>query len=132
MTRYEFFRRRIAPILFLCVVGLIAYDACTKQERTHAKIVLDLGDAAPQVRSVDAELTVQGEVIGMFHRAALPGASIGPCKFEAALPDEAGELRIEVDVAGHHKQLVRRIQADEGATVTIPLGPDLLPDLRSP
>jgi hypothetical protein len=125
VTRYDFFRRRIAPILFLCVVGLIAYDSCHKQERTHATIVLDLGEAAPRVRAVDAELTVGGEVIGMFHRIALPGSSIGPCRFEAALPKEAGELRIDVELVGGHKHLTRRIQADEGATVTVPLGADL-------
>ncbi|MBS1118120.1 MAG: hypothetical protein H6Q90_348 [Deltaproteobacteria bacterium] len=125
MTRYDFFRRRIAPILFLVVVGLIAYDACSKQERTHATIVLDFGDSAPRVRSVDAELTVAGQVIGMFHRVALSGSSIGPCKFEAALPEQAGELRIDVELAGARKHLVRRIQADEGATVTVPLAVDL-------
>lgn len=125
MSRYDFFRRRIAPILFLCVVGLIVFDTCNKQERTHATFVLDLGDAAPRVRSVDAELVVGGEVIGIFHRAALPGSSIGPCKFETAMPEETGELRIDVDLGGKHRTLSRRIETHEGAKVTVFLGPDL-------
>lgn len=125
MSRYDFFRRRIAPILFLCVVGLIAYDTCNKQERTHATFVLDLGDAAATARAVDAELTVGGEVIGIFHRVALPGSTIGPCKFETALPDETGELRIDVDLGGKRRTIVRRIHADEGAKITVLLGPDL-------
>ncbi len=112
-------------MLFLCVVGLIAYDACTKQERTHATIVLDLGEAAPQVRAIEAELTVGGEVIGMFQRRALPGSAIGPCTFETALPEQSGELRIVVDLGGRQKQLLRRIHAEEGSTVTVPLGADL-------
>lgn len=129
MTRYDFFRRRIAPILFLGMVGLIAYDACEKQERTHSTIVLDLGEAAPQVRSIEAELLVKGEVIHTFQRTALPGsgicATVGPCEFEAAMPDEHGELRLVVQVGDRRRELVRSVRALEGGRVTVPLGPDL-------
>ena len=125
MTRYEFFRRRIAPFLFIGMVGLIAYDACDKQERTHSTIVLDLGEAAASVRAIDAELVVGGEVIGVFHRKALPGAAIGPCKFETAMPEESGELRIDVELNGTHRVLVRQLRTIEGSTTTVPLGPDL-------
>lgn len=125
MTRYDFFRKRIAPVLFLCVVGLIAYDTCTKQERTHATFVLELGDAEPRVRALDAELRVDGDVIGTFHRAALPGLLIGPSRFEAAMPDETGELRIEVDLGTERRKIVRRVRAEEGATVVVPLAAEL-------
>jgi hypothetical protein len=125
VTRYEFFRRRIAPIAFLCVVGLIAYDACQKQQRNHATIVIDLGAAEPRVTSVEAELIVGGEPIGMFRRAALPGAKIGPCRFETAMPDADGDLRIEVGMAGATRKLTRHVHAEEGATVTISIGAEL-------
>ncbi len=130
MTRYDFFRRRIAPVLFLGMVGLIAYDTCQKEERTHATIVLGLGDAEPRVRAVDAELIVQGEVIGQFHRRALPGLQIGPCRFEAAMPDEQGELRIDVELGPEggpltRRRVVRQVRAAEGSTVTIPLAAEL-------
>lgn len=125
MSRYDFFRKRIAPIAFLGMVGLIAYDTCDKQERTNTTLVLDLGAAAPHVRAVDAELVVAGEVIGTFHRVALPGLQIGPCRFEAAMPDTSGELRIDVDLAGVTRRIVRQIHADEGSTVTVPLAVEL-------
>jgi hypothetical protein len=125
VSRYDFFRRRIAPVLFLCVVGLIVFDTCNKQERTHATFVLDFGDAEKSVRAVEAELTVGGDVIGMFHRQALPGGTIGPCKFETALPETVGELRIDVDLGGKHRTVLRRVVADEGSKVTVLLGADL-------
>lgn len=125
MTRYEFFRRRIAPVLFLGMVGLIAYDSCEQDQRTHTTFVLDLGDAAPEVRKVDAELIVGGDVIASFHRAALPDSAIGPCTFETAMPEDRGELRIEVDVAGQARRMTRIVQAVEGSTTTIRLGDDL-------
>jgi len=125
MTRYDFFRKRIAPVAFLLVVGLIAYDTCEKQERAQATIVIDLGAAAPRVRSVDAQLIVAGDEIGTFHRAALPGHTIGPCRFKASMPDEAGELRLTIDVDGDLRTIVRRVRAEEGATVRVPVEAEL-------
>ena len=126
MTRYEFFRKRIAPVLFLGMVGLIAFDTCKKQERTHATIVIDLGDAEPRVRSIVAELVVEAEVIGNFERRALPDLRIGcPCKFETAMPAESGELRLVVDVDGKLRHITKQLHVIEGGTTTVKLGPDL-------
>ena len=119
MTRYEFFRKRIAPVLFLGMVGLIAYDTCHKQERTHATIVIDPGDVP--VKSIDAELIVENEVIANAHCHALEGMRIGPCKFETAMPADAGTLRIEVD----GKTLVKHVRPIEGGKITVSIGPDL-------
>ena len=120
MTRYDFFRRRIAPVLFLGLIGVIALDTCRKNERTHATIVLDLGAASSSVKMIEAELIVEGEVINTFQRKAL-GAEMGPCKFEVAMPAKDGELRITAD----GKRLVRKIHAEEAALVTVSLESDL-------
>ena len=125
MTRYDFFRKRIAPVAFLGVVALIAYDTCEKQERTAATFEVELGEAAARVRSVDAQLVVDGEVVGTLHRAALPGLAIGPVRFDAVMPDPAGELRLTVDVGGELRTIVRRVRAEEGATVRVPIERDL-------
>lgn len=127
MTRYELFRKRIAPALFLGVVALIAYDTCEQRERTHTTIVLDLGDAEPRVRQITGELVVGGEVVGNLERRAMPDLSIGcPCRFDATMPEEAGELRLEVDLAGGvRKQVTKRIRAIEGGTTTVSLARDL-------
>jgi hypothetical protein len=118
-------RRVIGPVMFLGGIALLAQQTCTKQQRTHATIVLELGDAEPRVRSVDAELVVDGETISTFHRKALDNMKIGPCRFEAALPANDAELRIDVDVDGARKLLTRKLHAEEGATVTVPLAREL-------
>ena len=125
MSKYDLFRRRIAPIAFGLAIVLIAKQSCDKQERTHATIVLTYGAAEPDVRAVDAELWMNGEEVSTFHRKAL-GAHIGASQFNGALPATDGELRIDVELAsGEHRRIVHRIHADEGSTVTVPLELDL-------
>lgn len=127
MTRYEFFRKRIAPFLFLCVVGLIAYDAWKrdKDDGISGTVVIDLGDAAPRVRAVEADLVVDGEPAGWFRRAARPDAPIGPCRFDVRVPKADGELQISVDVGGVRKRLRRAVHIEDGATATVSIGSEL-------
>jgi len=125
VTKYDLFRRRIAPIAFGVAIAVMARQSCQKQEQAHATIVLDLGAAAPDVRSVDAELWMNGAEIAQFHRAALAGRAIGTPRFDAVLPAADGELRVDVDVHGTHRHVVRAVHAVEGATVTVPLESEL-------
>jgi hypothetical protein len=127
VTRYELFKKRIAPVLFLAMVGLIAYDSCDAQQRTHATIVLELGEAEAAVTSIRAELVSGGEVIGTFERRALSGLRIGcPCRFETAMPEESGQLRVEASVDGVRRTVTKPIHATEEATIRVLLEQDLL------
>ena len=126
MTRYEFFRKRIAPVLFLGMVGLIAYDAYRTEQRTHSTIVIELGEARAEVTQVDAELIVGGNVIGKLHKEALPGSVIGEIKFETAMPEETGTLVIEANVAGKWKSVTRTIRPIEESTTTVSIGDELM------
>ena len=125
VSRYDLFRRRIGPIAFGVAIVLIARDACNKQERTHATVMLDFGSAAPRVKAVDAELWAEGNMLSKFHRQALEGSTIGTTKFDALSTSKDGEVRIDVDLGDHHQQLTRRFHTEEGATVVIPLGDQL-------
>lgn len=126
MSKYDLFRRRIAPVAFVLALGLIVYDTCQKHERTHATIVLDFGTAEPEVRAVEAEIWMNGEQVTQFRRAAPEGAYIGPARFETSLPDTEGELRVAVDLAsGARRNATKPLHLQEGATVTIRLERDL-------
>jgi hypothetical protein len=131
VSRYDLFRRRIAPIAFLLAIGLIARDSCQKDHRTHTTVELQLGDARSRVRAVDVDVVTGDQTVAQFHRAALPGALIGPCRFELALPADDGELRIDVDLgvdlAAGHRRLTRPFHAVEGATMLVPIEGDLAP-----
>jgi hypothetical protein len=129
VTRQDLFRKRIAPILFFGLLGLIAYDFARKQKHAGLKatMVIELGEARPRVRELEADLYVRGERVSEFRRAALPGAQIGECRFEVSMPDADGELRITVDLGGEQRQLTRGVHVEDGATVRVNLAPDLRP-----
>ena len=122
MTKYDLFRRRIAPIAFAIAIAFISYDTCQKNERTSATIVIDYGAAERDVRAVEAEIWMNGEQVTQFRRTA----NIGKTQFKASLPDTDGELRIDVELkSGEHRTAERAIHVTEGATVTIQLERDL-------
>lgn len=125
MSRYDLFRRRIAPIAFFFALAAIAWDACDSGQRTHTTVELQLGAAAPQVRSVDVEVWIGDELHTRFHRAALPGSTIGPCRFELSLPQDDGEMRINVDLGAERRLITRRFHAVEGSTMTVALAHEL-------
>lgn len=127
MSRYDLFRRRIAPVAFFLALGLIARDSCQKNHRTHTTVELQLGEARSRVRAVDVDVVTGEQTVAQFHRAALPGAMIGPCRFELALPEDDGQLRIDVDLGAEHRRLTRPFHAVEGATMFVPIEGDLAP-----
>ena len=127
MTRYDLFRRRIAPVAFVAAIALISYDTCNKKDRTSATFVLDFGSAAAQVKSVDAELWMDGDQLSTFHQVALEGGSIGSAHFKQAMPGRDGELRIDMGLATGARHVVRHFHAEDDATITVPLERDLAP-----
>lgn len=123
MTKYDLFRRRIAPVAFGIAIVLMARESCKKQDeqRARASIVIDVG--AADVRAIDAEVWEGGEQVAVFHRRALAGHAIGAIRFDA--PAHDGEVRIDVELPSGMRHVVRSLHADEGAVVTMPLGPAL-------
>ena len=120
MSRYDLFRRRLAPIAFFLAIALIAKDSCDKGKRTHTTVELQF--AAPErVRAVDVDVVLGTgpDVHSTFRRVALPDSPIGPCRFELSLPEDDGELRIDVDLGGSHQHLTRRFHVVEGSTMTV-------------
>jgi hypothetical protein len=127
VTKYDLFRRRIAPVAFALAIALIARDSCRKQDHDKATFMLDLGSARSAVQAIDAELWVGNDQVAVFHRNALAGGGIGNVRFESMMPAEDGELRIDVDLGTKHQHLVRHVHAADGASVTVPLGNELRP-----
>lgn len=126
MSRYDLFRRRIAPIAFVLAIGLLARDSCMKQQRTHVTFVLEPGAAQHQIRSVEADVWIGGSELSEFRRNAPDGGYIGPMTFKAALPQKDVELHLDVDLgAAGHRVFVRHLHAEDGGTVTVPLEFDL-------
>ncbi|MGE0395903.1 MAG: hypothetical protein AB7T06_04170 [Kofleriaceae bacterium] len=125
MSRYDLFRKRIAPIAFILGMGLLVRETCQKEQRIHATIVIRAGEAEAKVKSIDAKVVVEGETLGELHREAAPGMRIGDARFEVALPEEDAQLIIDVDMEGGARHVLRRIHATEGATIDLDLSSDL-------
>ena len=119
MSRYDLFRRRIAPIALVLAIALIARDSCEKNKRTHATVELTFGANQPSVHAVDVDVVVGGETVATFHRAALPDRTIGRSVFELSVPEDDGEFRIDVDLGTTHQRLTRRFHAIEGSTMVV-------------
>ena len=124
MTKTELFRRRIAPVLFGVAIALMARKSC-HEDRAHATFVLDMGAARADVRAIDAEFWVGDEVVAEIHRNALDGQTMPEPRFETSVPSVDGELRIDATLRGTKKHVVRRVHPEDGATITVRLGPDL-------
>nr|HEX4313509.1 hypothetical protein [Kofleriaceae bacterium] len=120
MSRYDLFRKRLAPVAFGLAIVLLARDACNHEQRTHATIVFDLGSDS-RARAVDAELFVGGDSIATFHQTAMDNAGVTTAKFEASLPADDGELHIELDLGSAHPRTTRHFHAVDGSTVMVPL-----------
>ena len=108
--------------LMSAALGLIAYDTCGKAERTHATIVLDFGNAVNDVRSVEAEVWMDHDVVADFRREALDGIGIGQVRFTGSFPAKEGELRMKVHLAdGRIPEVTRPLEVTDGATITFKL-----------
>jgi len=127
VTRYDLFRKRIAPVAFAVAIALLVRETCNQQERTHATVVLDFGAATTNVVSVDAELSVDHAIVNTFHQARLDGQSIGTPKFEAVTAERDAILHLEVELTNGHRAFDRHVHLEEGATVRLALGSDLAP-----
>lgn len=127
MSRYDLFRKRIAPIAFFLAIGLIVRDSCQKEQRTHATVALAFGAQKARVRAVDVEIVVGSETLATFRRVATPGAQIGPCQFPASLPNEDGELKIDLDLGDVHQKLTKHFHAIDGGMILISISDEELP-----
>lgn len=126
MTKYDVFRRRLAPIAFGLAIAFMAYQTCDQQQRTTATFDIDYGTAEPDVRSIEAQIWMNGEQVTELHRQAIDDMSIGKTQFKASLPDTDGELRIDVELRdGERRETTRAIHVTEGGTVTVQLERDL-------
>ena len=90
-----------------------------------AVLALHYGSSVVHVRELEAEMIVRGEPVSTFRRAALPGALIGECRFEARMPEPDGELRIVIDLGDARRRLSRAVHIEDGAMVRIDLAPEL-------
>lgn len=120
MSRYDLFRKRLAPVAFGLAIVLIARDSCNAEKRTHATVVFELGPASKAV-GLDADLVVGQDTVGTFHADATDKRVL---TYDISLPNDSGDGEMQIDltmVDGTHAKTNRHFRAAENSTVTIPL-----------
>ena len=121
-SRYDRWRRRLAPAALLIALGVLAYDTCESKEKSGTPIVLDLGAARPSVRHVRADAFVAGEPSGWFE-ADVVGER--PLQVRAMIEDRA-VLRIQA-TTDRGLRVLERVVHPSSHPVTISLERDLTP-----
>jgi len=122
-SRYEWFRRRLAPVAFLIALGVLVHQTCQSRDRAEVTVGLDYGAAAAQVSHVRADVMVGDESVSWFESGPpVPGV---PAQFRALIEGGQATVRIEVTTAAGVRTIERKIVAEGGSAVTLHLGDDL-------
>ncbi|MEZ4359062.1 MAG: hypothetical protein R3B48_02705 [Kofleriaceae bacterium] len=134
-SRFAALRKRLAPLV-LVIAGLaLAHETCANEDRREVTVRFELGEGAPRVRELHVDLFVNGDAVSQLHRARTVGLAMGAPEMKSVLPGRDVELRIElaVDAAdpaaadGRARRgvVTRRIHAEGGAVVSVPLADDI-------
>lgn len=125
---FSIVRKRMGPLILFLGIALLIHETCKSKERREVTIRLDLGRDAARVRHLWADVFVDGESVATYERAA--GA--GTPQLKASLFGETAELRIDLELApltsdapAERRVITRRLHAEGGSTVTIPLADEL-------
>ena len=123
-TRYQVFRRVIAPVALLAALALLAYDTCRAEERAEVPFAIDFGDDAPAVRHVRVDLWSGDDTIGFFERAFGDQGVTATPRWRQPVPDGPLEATISVTLADGTIVPLRR--------TLDPAGGEILLDARIP
>lgn len=124
MSRYDLFRRRIAPIAFVLALGLLIKQSCDGNGRLHATLVFELGADRAAAQAIDVDILVGGESAGYLHRTREFAGGFDPARtaFPISLPVADAELHIDLDLGGHHRLVTRAIHVPaDAATIVVKL-----------
>ena len=104
-SRYDRWRRRLAPVALFIALGFLAYDTCERKERSGTTIVLDLGAARSSVHHLRADVFVAGEPTAWFE-SDLRGS--GAISFPAMIEDRA-TVRVQLTTDRGMKVIERTV-----------------------
>ena len=116
-SRYNTFRRVLAPLGLALGIAFLAHQTCNKQENEDVTFVVDLGDDEAAVRHVRVDLFDDGESIGFFERDV---AGAGTLRWKQPVPDDELEATISLTLEdGRVVELRRSVHAEGGASVVL-------------
>lgn len=119
-TRYQVFRRVIAPVALVAALALLAYDTCRAEEGADVRFAVDFGDTAPDVRHVRIDLWHGDDSVGFFERSFGEAGAVDPVRWKQPVPGGALDATISVTVVGGEVVPMRkRLRAPEDGEIVI-------------
>jgi hypothetical protein len=112
-------RRRLWGIAFLGAIALLVWQTLGNHEQIRITLVLDPGRHAPTVTRIEGELVDGDEVLGNF---SSNGANP---RFSVVVPKADVTVVARITVPGRIVRVRRKITAEYGATITIPVDREL-------
>jgi hypothetical protein len=99
-TRYQVFRRIVAPVALIAAIAVLAYDTCGAEERAEVRFAVDFGDSAKDVRHVRIDLWSGDDSIGFFEKRFGEAGATEPVRWKQVVPGGALEATINLTLAG--------------------------------
>lgn len=123
-TRYQSFRRVIAPLSVVAALALLLHQSCREKEHADVRFALDFGDAAADVRHVRADVWADDASIGFYEQRFAEGDAATAARWTQPVPRDDVEVTVSVTTAdGAVYQVRRRVRAPGGSEVLIDARP---------
>jgi hypothetical protein len=124
-SRYDRFRRRVAPIALVLAIGLVVKVVLDQRHQTGVTVVIDFGGHGAEVRHLRADVFVDGAPLETYLESTYPAGAEGPATFEVRVPDGDALLRVDLSTTRGPRRIERRLTVVDGAKVHVDLGRDL-------
>jgi len=119
-SRYQVFRRVVAPIALIVALGVLAWDTCRKDERADVRFAMDFGDDAADIRQVRVDLWVGDDSIGYFETRFGDAGATAPVRWKQPVPRDEIDATVSLTLAdGQVVELRRRLHAPSGGEAVI-------------
>ena len=122
MTRYEWFRKRLAPVALILALVLLAHETCNRQQAASETIELRFGSHAAEVQHVRADVLVGDQPVGYVERD-LTADPTTPVRFPAVIDGDNASISIDLRTTRGPRHVTRALTP--GDVVIVDLGPDL-------
>ena len=117
-TRYQVFRRVVAPVALIAALALLAYDTCRTEDSAEVRFAVDFGDTASEVRHVRIDLWDGDASFGFFEKRFGDAGATAPVRWKQPVPSGALEATISVTLASGEVVPMRKpLRADGGEIV---------------
>jgi len=122
VTRYEWFRKRLAPVALIVALAVLAQQTCDRKQAASEQIELRFGTHADEVQHVRADVLVGDTPVAHVERDLVADPST-PVRFPAVVDGERATIMIDMTTTRGPRRVTRTLTP--GDVVIVDVGSDL-------